>query len=621
MQFLRMFKNWHKVLIIAIGFSIPIILTLNKVVQDQGASIAYSYDELKATEYYSQVYRLLQQVQNYRVLSSLSRKNPNAIARLNKTDSEIDTTFFKLEEVDKKYGEQLKTTELLKNLRRNWKELKEISLKQSPVEMAQIYNKFINESIIPLIYVISNNSAISLDPLTDGYSMFDTLTRVILGLIESLSNMQDYGINLIAKGKIDDADKILMSVLLSQAQSNLNYLKSNFEWTSNVSPQSGAALQKSFDTTLEDIYNFFDFFENSLIKGNIENLKASVFSDTATKALNSIFLFVKDEINALDSIFLERIRITQKQRTTVLIESGIMIAIAILFCFSVIREIKYVMSAIRNSSTHLVTTIDEIANTAKGMTKDIIKTSQSITDVSITGKQLVDTAQQSIDKASSVLDTAEKVENIALIGRKSTDDTIVGINNIQTQVNSIAENMIRLNKQSGVIGSIITSIEELARQTSLLAINVSLESAKSGKESKSFGVIAQEVNRLALLSKESIERMRAVLDDIINDIRSAVFTTDRGKESVAEGVKQSLLAGESFTKLSKSIVDARDAGSQIVKVSQQQFLGIEQLMAAVQNIKQASDKNSEEVKALEKVIQTLNNVSLVLKDMTELHGV
>lgn len=659
MLFTKKIKIWQKVLVIAVVFSIPIIITLYTVVKGLSDSIAYSYNELKATEYFTAVYQLMEKMQNQRAILSLIDKGASDKDNLFKNEVAIDDTFEILTSIDNKYGEQLKTTQRLKEMKQKWSSLKSSKSKTNAFEISVAYSNFIEEYLIPFIHVIANISEISLDPLNDGYSIFDSLTRVVTNLTITLDNVRAYTIDLIknandkasekekkasnlnsqestkynfdqlAKGSSEVAfglkenhsnddpsvrGKNMLNFFINQVRINLDYLKYNFEWTFSASPTAASAMKESFDHAVSEITNFIEYYDKAVNKG-FENFDVSEFSEQATKAINTLYEFIKKEIQTLDSIFYDRISSAKFQRTTILVESGVMIAIAILFCYFVIQEIRVVMNVIQDSSAKLVSSIEGITTSTGQMAKDVIATSHSISEVSISAEEMVQTSKITIEQANSVLDNAEKVDKISEIGRKSTDDTIAGINHIQTQVNSIASNMVRLNNLSQSIGSIVESVEELASQSNLLAFNATLEAVKAGEQGKGFDVVCQEINRLAKQSKQSIEHIRMILDDVKNAIHDAFISTNVGKETVVEGVKQSLAAGQSFSNLSNSLMDSKQNAKQIVIQSKQQFVGIEQLMSAIQQIKQSSGHNAESVKSLEDAIKILNNISTVLNDV------
>src|SRR2546429_5481422 len=117
---------------------------------------------------------------------------------------------------------------------------------------------------------------------------------------------------------------------------------------------------------------------------------------------------------------------------------------------------------------------------------------------------------------------------------------------IRGQMSSIAESILSLSAQSQAIGAIIASVDDLAAQSKLLAVNAAIEAAKAGEQGKGFAVVAQEVKSLAEQSKQATVQVRKLLNDIQKATSAAVMATEQGNKAVEAGVKQSTEAGGSI---------------------------------------------------------------------------
>src|SRR5690606_19068004 len=92
--------------------------------------------------------------------------------------------------------------------------------------------------------------------------------------------------------------------------------------------------------------------------------------------------------------------------------------------------------------------------------------------------------------------------------------------------------------QSQSIGSIIATVDDLAEQSNLLAVNAAIEAAKAGEQGKGFAVVAQEVRNLAEQSKESTKQVRQILNDIQKSVSSVGMATEQGSKAAESGIKQ-----------------------------------------------------------------------------------
>ncbi len=269
----------------------------------------------------------------------------------------------------------------------------------------------------------------------------------------------------------------------------------------------------------------------------------------------------------------------------------------------------------------LVSAGGEILAATTQVASGAAETATAVSQTTSTVEQVKQTAQLSNQKARYVSEIAQKSAQVSQAGRKSAEETIQGMNRIREQMESVAESILRLSEQSQAIGEIIATVNDLAEQSNLLAVNAAIEAARAGDQGRGFAVVAQEVKSLAEQSKQATAQVRAILGDIQKATSAAVMATEQGTKSVEAGVKQSLAAGESVEKLAESIAEATQAATQIAASSQQQLVGMDQVALAMQNIKQASSQNVAGTKQVEAAAQNLHQLGQKLKQLVEQYTV
>jgi len=243
------------------------------------------------------------------------------------------------------------------------------------------------------------------------------------------------------------------------------------------------------------------------------------------------------------------------------------------------------------------------------------ETGTAIAQTTTTVEEVKQTAQVSSQKAKYVSDSAQKATQIGQAGRKAVDASIDGMKRVQTQMESIAESVVRLSEQSQAIGEIIATVNNLAEQSNLLAVNAAIEAAKAGEQGKGFAVVAQEVKSLAEQSKQATTQVRTILNEIQKATTAAVLATEQGSKAVEAGVNQSTEAGESIRLLTDSITEAAQAATQIAASSQQQLVGTDQVALAMENIKQASAQNVAGTRQTEAAAHNLHELGQKLKQL------
>jgi methyl-accepting chemotaxis protein len=272
-------------------------------------------------------------------------------------------------------------------------------------------------------------------------------------------------------------------------------------------------------------------------------------------------------------------------------------------------------------ATVLGSSASEIVASSAQLASSASQTAAAVTETTTTVEEVRQTAQMTSQKARAVSDSAQKAVQISNSGRKSIDDLAAGMARIRAQMEAIAESMMRLGEQSQTIGQIIATVDDLAAQSNLLAVNAAIEAAKAGEHGKGFGVVAQEVKSLAEQSRQATDRVRTILGDIQKAATVAVMATEQGSKAVEGGSRQTELAGESIQSLAGSVVEAAQAATQIAASSQQQLIGMDQVAAAMENIKQASTQNVASARQLETAARGLNDVGQQLRQLVANYAV
>jgi methyl-accepting chemotaxis protein len=267
-----------------------------------------------------------------------------------------------------------------------------------------------------------------------------------------------------------------------------------------------------------------------------------------------------------------------------------------------------------SAATEIVASTAQLASGAS-------ESAAAVSETTTTVEEIRQTSQLASQKARAVADSAQKAVQISHAGRKSTEDVTAGMGRIRTQMEAIAESMMRLSEQTQTIGQIIATVEDLAAQSNLLAVNAAIEAAKAGEHGKGFGVVAQEVKSLAEQSRQATDRVRTILSDIQKATTAAVMATEQGGKAVEAGGKQTEMAGEAIAALAGSVTEAAQAATQIAASSQQQLVGMDQVAGAMENIKQASTQNVASAKQLETAARNLNDLGQRLKQLVESYTV
>ncbi len=286
-----------------------------------------------------------------------------------------------------------------------------------------------------------------------------------------------------------------------------------------------------------------------------------------------------------------------------------------------IENLRDQLRGLGDGATTLGSAASEIVASTTQLASTANESATAVSETTTTVEEVRQTAQMSSQKAKAVADTAQRAAQISLNGRKSTTDMATGMERIRQQMESIAASMVRLSEQGQAIGQIIATVEDLAAQSNLLAVNAAIEAAKAGEHGRGFGVVAQEVKSLAEQSRQATNQVRSILGDIQKATAAAAMATEQGSKAVESGTKQTEAAGDSIQSLAGNVTEAAQAATQIAASSQQQLVGMDQVAVAMENIKQASTQNVASARQLETAARNLNDLGQRLKQLVDRYKV
>lgn len=275
-----------------------------------------------------------------------------------------------------------------------------------------------------------------------------------------------------------------------------------------------------------------------------------------------------------------------------------------------VQEIKDTVDILFASTGEILSATTQVATGSE-------ETACAVNQTATTVEEVKQTAQVATEKARHVSNEVHKTSQISQNGKKSVDESIEAMHQIQEQMESVGGSIERLSEQSAAISEIISTVNDLADQSNLLAVNAAIEAARAGEQGKGFTVVAAEVKSLSEQSKRATAQVRGIIEEIRKAITNVVFSIEQSCRAVEIGVKLTSEAGESIRNLTQSLAESASVATHIAASSQQQLVGMDQAAIAMQNIRLASEQNAASTRQTEDAAEALHALGQKLKHLLE----
>lgn len=270
------------------------------------------------------------------------------------------------------------------------------------------------------------------------------------------------------------------------------------------------------------------------------------------------------------------------------------------------------------------TTMEELSGRAEEQSKEVGNGLNKLNNLAREIEEIVESISK-LEQYSVDMETVKEqgVESINILSEKLDE-------NVEAAM-SVGDNIDALLIKSNLIGEAINIISSISRQTGILALNASIESAKAGQSGKGFTVIAEEIRKLAEKSAESTNEIQDVVEQIQNEISLGKANMDNSKVAFEEANKVMTISRESFNDIGESVNNTmkqiKSLAVNMKKVDEDKkdvLLSIEEISAiteefaiSVENVTKNINKQEVAMENTSERTEELKEVSKVLSDVVK----
>jgi methyl-accepting chemotaxis protein len=258
------------------------------------------------------------------------------------------------------------------------------------------------------------------------------------------------------------------------------------------------------------------------------------------------------------------------------------------------ENMQVMIGSLRNLIGQVQEHSQQVAGTSREMSSAASQSAKATQEVAMTIQQVASNAESSATASDEVATTAKD-------GEKTVNSTVQAMRTIKETVTQAGDKIDQMKVNSAQVGEIVQTIEEIADQTNLLALNAAIEAARAGEQGKGFAVVADEVRKLAERSRVATKEIGALISGVQQGIAEAAGAMDRSLKEVDTGSQQAEEAGKTL----KSILAAADSSNDQIK----------QITNAAESVAAMTEELSAQVEEVTASAQVLNGMAESMKEV------
>ena len=295
------------------------------------------------------------------------------------------------------------------------------------------------------------------------------------------------------------------------------------------------------------------------------------------------------------------------------------------------RDISNLSGQITSASESMAAAAQQTAATSSALSQESKEMAQTIHEIAADAAKLEQVSSSLSGRAQEGLRRERRLRSLAQENRARLDESSKGLEALTYDASASAESIEALATAVDEIRAFLTLVQKISRQSKLLALNAAMEAARAGEQGEGFGVVADEVRRLAADSAEAAERTdllaRAMAERVnrsresaqrtLGTIRMVNDATHHGRQSFLQ-VEQGVIDAEKWSAAIESAVE--ESGRLVVDMTRRLdnlALGTQGFASAVHQVAAATDDQSGNI---DQISAAANALSLVARKAVKIAG-
>lgn len=257
-----------------------------------------------------------------------------------------------------------------------------------------------------------------------------------------------------------------------------------------------------------------------------------------------------------------------------------------------VEKLQGIILHVAENAMQVATAAGEVHSASEQMATGAGEVAVQAGTAATSSEEMATTSAEVAQNCAMAAESSQKASDSALAGSTVVDETVKVMSRIAARVKESAKTVESLGERSDQIGKIVGTIEDIADQTNLLALNAAIEAARAGEQGRGFAVVADEVRALAERTTKATREIGEMIKAIQLETKGAVSSMDEGVKEVEKGTGEAAKSGDALKEILDQINTVTMQVSQIAIAAEQQTSNSGGISSNIQRITDAAQESA-----------------------------